>query len=94
MLSINSNEIFVEEVREIIAETLHIPKKRINYNPIKKLAVIELKRNRHITICTHQLEKLKRKFNCDDIIISSPYRCVIQLKFWSNRHDQCCCTEC
>jgi hypothetical protein len=94
MMDIQAKQINVTEVRNTIADTLHIPIERIHYNPIKTQAVLELKRNRHITICTHQLDKLKREFNCDDIIVSSPYRCVIQLKFWNNTKEQCCCKEC
>lgn len=85
-----SSELIIPEVIHIISDTLQYPSESIKFNPISKVAVIELKRSRHITICTHQLETLKKRFNCDDIIISSPYRCVIELKFWVNKEEQCC----
>lgn len=96
MISLTAKEQIPLGVRQYLSELLSIPLSRIHYNPVKRTATIELKRNRHVAICTHQLEQMKRKFNCTDVIISSPYRCVLELKFWVKGDKKCCncCEEC
>lgn len=93
-MDINAIEINVTEVRDILSEILELPVDRIHYNPVQKHAVLDLKRNRHVSVCTHQLEEIKRAFNCEDVIISSPYRCILQLKFWTHEDENCCCKRC
>jgi len=96
-MKLDTNQpLHISEITQKIADILQLPPKRISYNPITNEIKITLKRNRHVTICTHQIEKIKRTFNCEDIIISSPYRCVLQLKLWykSKAKHCCCCGEC
>lgn len=77
----------------MIAETINTQTSRVHFNHLRKSAIIDLKRNRHVHITLKELEQLKEMFECKNIIVSSPIRCKMEITFCyhDKKHGKCCC---
>lgn len=77
----------IHEYEEKVADIFKTQCKRIKINMSKDLIIIDLSKNRHVMLTYSELSILKDMFDCEDLIITSPIRCKIEIRLLYSEDD-------
>lgn len=79
LITVEEREVEKWYIKEI-SKICKTQRSRIKLNPCTDTITFDLKHNRHVKLRLYQLLQLQELFKVDDIIVSSPIRCILELE--------------